>query len=75
VRTVNVHEAKTTLSKLLDEVERGGRVVIARNGHPVAELRAIVQPTMAEAVAAFRADFHIDVAGSTVRDLVDEGRR
>jgi antitoxin (DNA-binding transcriptional repressor) of toxin-antitoxin stability system len=75
VRTVNVHEAKTTLSKLLDEVERGGRVVIARNGHPVAELRAIVQPTMAEAVAALRADIHIDLTGLTVRELVDEGRR
>jgi antitoxin (DNA-binding transcriptional repressor) of toxin-antitoxin stability system len=75
MRIVNVHEAKTTLSKLLDEVERGGRVVIARNGHPVAELRAIVQPTMAEAVAAFRNDIHIDLTGLTVRELVDEGRR
>ncbi len=74
MRTVNVHEAKTTLSKLLDEVERGGRVLIARNGHPVAELRAIVRPTMAQAVAAFRADIHIDLAGLTLRDLVDEGR-
>jgi prevent-host-death family protein len=36
--TVNVHEAKTTLSKLLEEVERGGEVVIARNGKPVARL-------------------------------------
>jgi antitoxin (DNA-binding transcriptional repressor) of toxin-antitoxin stability system len=61
-----------TLSKLLDEVERGGRVVIARNGHPVAELRAIVQPMMVEAVAAFRADIHIHLAGLTVRDFVGE---
>jgi antitoxin (DNA-binding transcriptional repressor) of toxin-antitoxin stability system len=75
VRTVNVHEAKTTLSKLLDEVERGGRVVIARNGQPVAELRAIVQPTMAQAVTAFRANNPIKLDGLSVRDLIDEGRR
>jgi prevent-host-death family protein len=35
---VNVHEAKTQLSKLLAEVERGHEVVIARDGEPVAKL-------------------------------------
>jgi prevent-host-death family protein len=36
--TVNVHEAKTHLSRLLAEVEAGQDVVIARNGKPVAKL-------------------------------------
>ena len=36
--TVNMHEAKTRLSKLVELVERGERVVIARGGVPVAEL-------------------------------------
>jgi prevent-host-death family protein len=35
---VNVHEAKSQLSRLLELVEQGEHVVIARNGHPVAEL-------------------------------------
>jgi prevent-host-death family protein len=35
---VNVHEAKTQLSKLLELVENGETVVIARHGKPVAEL-------------------------------------
>lgn len=35
---VNVHEAKTRLSKLLEQVEDGQEVIIARNGHPVARL-------------------------------------
>ena len=35
---VNVHEAKSQLSKLLEIVERGETVTIARNGKPVAEL-------------------------------------
>jgi len=35
---VNVHEAKTQLSRLLEAVENGETVTIARNGKPVAEL-------------------------------------
>ncbi len=36
--TVNVHEAKTHLSRLLAQVEAGEEVTIARNGTPVARL-------------------------------------
>ena len=36
--TVNVHEAKTHLSRLLERVERGQEIVIARAGRPVAKL-------------------------------------
>ena len=35
---VNVHEAKTQLSKLLERVEGGEDIVIARAGKPVARL-------------------------------------
>lgn len=35
---VNMHEAKTRLSQLVELVERGERVVIARRGIPVAEI-------------------------------------
>ena len=35
---VNIHEAKTQLSRLLELVEQGDTVTIARNGKPVAEL-------------------------------------
>ena len=38
--TVNVHEAKTRLSRLLAQVEAGDEVTIARNGTPVARLVA-----------------------------------
>jgi prevent-host-death family protein len=37
-RTYNVHDAKTHLSQLLEQVERGDEVVIARAGVPVARL-------------------------------------
>lgn len=36
--SVNVHEAKTHLSRLLERVERGEEIVIARAGKPVARL-------------------------------------
>lgn len=35
---VNVHQAKTRLSRLLAQVEAGEEVVIARRGEPVARL-------------------------------------
>ncbi len=38
---VNIHEAKTHLSRLLARVEQGDRVVIARAGHPIATLEPI----------------------------------
>lgn len=36
--TVNVHEAKTHLSRLLERVQHGEEVVIAKAGKPVARL-------------------------------------
>ena len=38
MKTVNVHEAKTHLSRLLAEVAAGEEIVIARAGKPVARL-------------------------------------
>lgn len=35
---INMHEAKTTLSRLVDRVAEGEEIVIARNGEPVAIL-------------------------------------
>ena len=39
--TVNIHAAKTHLSKLLERVEKGETIVIARAGKPVAELTPV----------------------------------
>ena len=41
---VNVHQAKTELSRLLARVEAGENVVIARRGEPVARLVACKAP-------------------------------
>ena len=41
---VNVHEAKTQLSRLLARVEAGERIVIARAGKPIAVLSPVDAP-------------------------------
>jgi prevent-host-death family protein len=41
---VNVYEAKTQLSKLIDLAASGQDVVIARNGKPVARLTTVDAP-------------------------------
>ena len=51
--TVNMHEAKSSLSQLVQAVEeRGEEVVLCRNGRPVARL----VPHAGEAVDHFRRD-------------------
>jgi len=38
MRQVNIHDAKTHLSQLVDAVEKGEQIVLARAGKPVALL-------------------------------------
>lgn len=38
MRKVNIHEAKTTLSKLVEAAEAGEKVILARAGRPVAQI-------------------------------------
>jgi prevent-host-death family protein len=38
MKRVNIHEAKTGLSKLVERAEAGEEVIIARAGKPVAKL-------------------------------------
>ncbi|MGA7392613.1 MAG: type II toxin-antitoxin system prevent-host-death family antitoxin [Terrimicrobiaceae bacterium] len=40
--TVNIHEAKTHLSRLLFQVAGGNEIIIAKNGVPVAKLVGLV---------------------------------
>ena len=41
---INVHEAKTQLSKLLDRAHRGEEVVISKGGKPYARLCPLQAP-------------------------------
>jgi len=45
MKTVNIHEAKTQLSKLIEEASKGEGFVIAKAGKPVVKVIAISAPT------------------------------
>lgn len=51
---VNVYEAKTHLSRLLEQVAAGEEVVIARSGRPVARLVPYVRQGSARRPGAWR---------------------
>jgi prevent-host-death family protein len=50
---INIHDAKTNLSKLVEQIETGSRseVVIARAGKPVARLVPVQRPAIRLGVA------------------------
>ncbi|MFW6252925.1 MAG: type II toxin-antitoxin system Phd/YefM family antitoxin [bacterium] len=69
MKTVNTHEAKTHLSRILQEVSEGETYIISRNGVPVAELRkreekkrSAVDPVLSRTV------LHYDPAEDLARD-------
>jgi prevent-host-death family protein len=57
---VGMHEAKTTLSKLVERAEAGEDIVIARNGKPVARLVPVTTSnSLAEVRGALRGRIHL----------------
>lgn len=43
-KTVNLYEAKTHLSRLVEEAAKGGEIIIAKSGKPLARLVALSRP-------------------------------
>lgn len=68
--TVNIYEAKTHLSKLVDRAAAGEDVVIARNGTPVAKLTHL--DAGGHAVTFGVLEGHIDVPGDFDAPLPDD---
>lgn len=81
MKTVTVEEAGRTLASLLEEVERGEQVTIARDGTPVATLSAAPKPIVRRKAGSLRhlpawRDFVYDpaiFAPMTDEQLRDEG--
>jgi prevent-host-death family protein len=53
---VNIHEAKTHLSRLLVKVAEGEEVIIARNGDPVAKIVAIAKPSKKRVLGQYKGE-------------------
>ena len=56
---VNVHEAKTHLSRLLERVRRGEEIVIGKGGRPVARLVPIEQAQTRRTPGSARGRFRL----------------
>ena len=75
---VNVHEAKTHLSRLLEDVAAGGEVVIAKAGRPVARLVPVATSVRPKKLGLLRgkikvpADFNAPLSLDELADF--EGR-
>jgi len=48
MRTVNIHEAKTNLSRLVDDAAKGEPFIIAKAGKPLVKVMALDTPTGAQ---------------------------
>ena len=60
IHRVGVHEAKTHLSRLLRDVEKGGEVILERSGRPVARIVRAVEPVSpADSYGMFAGQFSI----------------
>lgn len=45
MQTINIHEAKTHLSRLVEEAAKGKPFIIAKAGKPMAKVMALETPT------------------------------
>ncbi|ARP91433.1 hypothetical protein CAL14_14990 [Bordetella genomosp. 9] len=61
MRSVNIHEANTSLSKLIEAIELGkeAEIVISRNGRPAAKLVAITKPRLNKRLGVAKGKFQM----------------
>jgi prevent-host-death family protein len=78
MRQIGAYEAKTHLTRLLNDVAAGETITITRHGQPVATLGP-ARTTRSSAVEAARGLRMFRRAhrlrGVRIRELIDEGRR
>lgn len=77
--TVNIHEAKTQLSRLVDAASRGETVTIAKAGTPVAKLTRIDAPSTRRRIGFLEGQAqipeHFDaLGGDEIADLFGAAR-
>ncbi len=76
MRTVGIFEAKNRLSELVSQAERGERVLLTRNGRPVAEIVPVSgDKKQAEAAMKWILSRRWKLGGQSIKDLINEGRR
>ena len=75
MESVNIHEAKTHLSRLVERVEAGEEIVIARAGRPVARLVPLRQRLQPRQGGQWRGQVTVgpvfDAVNDEIADLFD----
>jgi prevent-host-death family protein len=80
MQTIQASEAKAKFLSILDEVERGGSVIVTRHGKPVARIvpePEVNQKQIDDALANLRA-IRKHIKSSSIEEILamrDEGRR
>lgn len=81
MKTIGAFDAKTHLSRLLDEVANGEEYVITRHGVPVAKLTSPHEVTrrgsgeIVKEWEEYRRRENITLGGLSIREMIEEGRR
>jgi len=57
--TVNIHEAKTNLSRLVEEAAAGQEVIIAKAGKPIARLVPLGRPPTKRRLGLFKGQLNV----------------
>jgi len=58
-KLINIHEAKTHLSRIVEEVAAGDEVIIAKAGRPVARLVPLESIAPAKRLGLLRGTFNV----------------
>jgi prevent-host-death family protein len=59
MRTVNIHEAKTQLSRLIDQATKGEPFIIAKAGKPLVKVMAIDTPPISRRIGFMTGQFEV----------------
>lgn len=78
MRTVNIHAAKTQLSRLVDDAAKGEEIIIAKAGKPVARLAPLAGTPRKRLLGTLAGKIHVseDFDAPLPDDILDafEGR-
>jgi prevent-host-death family protein len=78
MRTVNIHAAKTHLSRLVEDAAAGEEIIIAKAGKPVARLVPLAEPKPRRRLGLLDGKIHVPDNFDTlyeeeIRRLFEEG--
>ena len=78
MRTVNIHAAKTHLSRLVEEAAAGEEIIIAKSGKPVARLCPLEEPKKRRVLGRLRGQIEVPddfdtMCEDEIRELFENG--